>query len=67
MWFYRRLLRIPWTKRVSNKEVLRIKETKRMLILRIKKRKLKFLGQRKQGLVLLVCFVLRHIKPQWVI
>lgn len=46
---------------MSNKEVLRIKEIKRMLILRIKKRKLKFLGQRKQGLVLLVCFVLRHI------
>lgn len=38
MWFYKKELRITWTENVSNREVLRIMETRSMLILRIRKR-----------------------------
>ena len=52
MWFYRRMLRISWTQHVSNYEVLRRMQTKRRLMLDIRKRQLKFLGHimRKKGL-----------------
>ncbi|MGX9987587.1 reverse transcriptase domain-containing protein [Soonwooa purpurea] len=52
MWFYRRMLRISWTQHVSNYEVLRRMQTKRRLMLDIRKRQLKFLGHvmRKEGL-----------------
>ena len=52
MWFYRRMLRISWTQHVSNYEVLRRMQTRRRLMLDIRKRQLKFLGHimRKEGL-----------------
>lgn len=43
IWFYRRMLRIPWMEHVRNKEVSRKKGKKRLLALRIKKKQLKFL------------------------
>lgn len=44
MWIYRRLLRIPWTDRVRNDEVLRRMGTERMLLQIVKKRKTAYLG-----------------------
>lgn len=43
MWFYRRMLRMPWTEHMSNKELLKTIETKWTPILNIRKRQLKFL------------------------
>ena len=44
MWFYRRMLRIPWTARVTNVEVLRRAGVGRCLVNKIRRRQLKFLG-----------------------
>lgn len=44
MWFLRRMLRIPWTARVSNEEVMRRAGVERMLVKTIRKRQLQFLG-----------------------
>lgn len=44
MWIFRRLLRIPWTDRVRNDEVLRRMGTERMLLQIVKKRKTAYLG-----------------------
>ena len=51
MWFYRRMLRISWTDRVTNQEVLRRAGTERTLVKEIRKRQLNFLGHvlRKEG------------------
>lgn len=43
MWFLRRMIRIPWTDKVSNDEVLR--RAVRMLICEIRTRKMRFLGR----------------------
>jgi hypothetical protein len=44
MWSYRRMLRISWTKKVSNKEVLQLIHAKRSLIRLIRTKKLKYFG-----------------------
>ena len=52
MWFYRRMLRIPWTAHVTNEEVLRKIGTERKLLPTVRKRQLEFLGHvmRKESL-----------------
>ena len=52
MWFYRRMLRIPWKKRVTNEEVLKRANVARALITTIIRRQTSFLGHvmRKHGL-----------------
>ena len=44
MYLYRRMMRIPWTARVTNVEVLRRAGVERCLMKRVKTRQLKFLG-----------------------
>ena len=44
MWFYRRMMRIPWTARKTNQEVLNLANTTRELLHKIRKRQLNFLG-----------------------
>jgi len=44
MWVYRRVLRIPWTSRRTNDEVLRIINKDRELLDTIKRRKTAYLG-----------------------
>ena len=52
MWFLRRMLRIPWTARRANKEVLKMTGTKRELLTVIMKRQLELFGRvlRRDGL-----------------
>ena len=52
MKFLRRILRIPWTPRRTNKEVLQMSGTQRKLLTVIMKRQLGFLGHvlRRDGL-----------------
>ena len=45
MWTYRRRLRVPWTDRVTNEEILRRVHTNRELLTTIKRRKAAYLGQ----------------------
>ncbi|GFR96371.1 hypothetical protein ElyMa_006296100 [Elysia marginata] len=51
-WFWRRMLRIPWTAKKTNEEVLNETETTRSLINRIRKRQATFVGhiKRREGL-----------------
>ena len=44
MWCYRRMLRLSWTKKVTNEEVLKRIREGRTLMKRIRKRQLEFLG-----------------------
>ena len=44
MWFYRRLLRIKWTDKVTNKNVLEQIGTNRKILHLINERKLKYIG-----------------------
>lgn len=44
MWIWRKVLRIPWTDRVTNEEVLRRMNTTRQLMVTIKRRKTSYLG-----------------------
>ena len=44
MWFIRRMLKIPWTEKKSNKEVMEQAGYQRSLIKTIRKRQMKFLG-----------------------
>ena len=44
MWALRRMLRISWTRHVTNEEVLRLADTKRSLFQTVKQRKLSFFG-----------------------
>ena len=44
MWFLRRVLKISWTEKRSNQEVLAMANTKRSLINTIRKRQMKFMG-----------------------
>ncbi|GFR93185.1 endonuclease-reverse transcriptase [Elysia marginata] len=44
MWFFRRMLRVPWTARKTNEEVLKETETTRSLTNRIRRRQAKFVG-----------------------
>ncbi len=52
MWFLRRMLKIPWTDRVSNEEILRRSNGQRSLLKAIRKGQMEFLGHvmRKGGL-----------------
>jgi hypothetical protein len=42
MWFYRRMLKIPWIKKVTNAEVLKRAGTERTILETIKKRKINY-------------------------
>ena len=44
LWFYRRILRLSWTDRVSNEEVLRRVDQQRSLLKIIRRRQMEFLG-----------------------
>lgn len=44
MWFLRRILKISWTEKKSNKDVMELAGYERSLIRTIRKRQLKFLG-----------------------
>jgi len=52
MWFLRKMMKIPWTDKVSNEDVLNRTQVKRKLVKDIRVRQLKFLGhiERKDGL-----------------
>ena len=52
MWFYRRMLKVPWTDKRTNKEILQMMEEEQTLLDTIKLRQLKFFGHsmRKNGL-----------------
>ena len=52
MWFYRRMLKIPWTAHMTNQEVLEKVGCQRELVKLITRRRLQFLGHiiRKDGL-----------------
>ncbi|GFN79417.1 RNA-directed DNA polymerase from mobile element jockey [Plakobranchus ocellatus] len=56
MWFFRRMLRVPWTARKTNEEVLKETESTRSLMNRIRRRQAKFVGHimRREGLENLV-------------
>ena len=44
MWFLRRMLRISWTRHVSNEEILQIAKTQRTIWTDIRERQRKFIG-----------------------
>ena len=44
MWIYRRMLKISWTDKISNKEVLRRANANRQLMKTIQQRSLQFFG-----------------------
>ena len=44
MWTYRRMLKVPWTDRVTNEEILRRMEKDREILLNVKKRKTAYFG-----------------------
>ncbi|GFS19686.1 endonuclease-reverse transcriptase [Elysia marginata] len=56
MWFFRRMLRVPWTARKTNEEVLKETETTRSLMNRIRRHQAKSVGHimRREGLENLV-------------
>lgn len=56
MWFYRKMLRISWVKKLSNEKVLKLVKEDRSLLVTIRKRQLSFMGHvmRKNGLERLV-------------
>ena len=49
MWFIRRMLRIPWTARRTNDEVMQMADTSRKLITTIRQRQLRYLGHVLRG------------------
>ena len=44
MWFFRRMMRIPWTAKKTNEEVLTEAQTTTQLMSKIRKRQAKFVG-----------------------
>ncbi len=44
MWLLRKMMRIPWTVKMTNVQVLRLANTKRYLLRNIRKRQLQFVG-----------------------
>ena len=52
MWFFRRILKISWTEKKSNQEVLEMANKERSLMKTIRKRQMKFMGHvyRKGGM-----------------
>lgn len=49
LWCYRRILKIPWTQRKTNEQVLNIMNKERELLMSIKQRKLEYLGHVMRG------------------
>lgn len=49
MYIYRRILRIPWTKRITNAEVLQRMNTNKELLLTLKERKIEYFGHVMRG------------------
>lgn len=49
MWIFRRLLKIPWTRRITNENVLRMMGTDRELLQHVKQRKTGYLGHVYRG------------------
>ena len=49
MWFLRRMLRVPWTARRTNEEVLQMAGVSRQLMFTIRKRQLGYLGHVLRG------------------
>ena len=49
MWFFRRILKISWTEKKSNQEVLKMAGKERSLIKTIRKRQMKFMGHIYRG------------------
>ena len=49
MWLLRRMLRIPWTARRTNQQVLQMARTSRSLMTTIRKRQLRYLGHVLRG------------------
>ena len=56
MWFYRRMMRIPWTEKKRNEDVLRETNSQRELVTRIRRRQSAFFGHvmRRGGLEYIV-------------
>ena len=56
MWLYRRMLKIPWTAKKTNEEVLAMAKAEREIISNIQQRQMRFLGHilRRDGLEKLV-------------
>ena len=52
MWFLRRILKISWTEKKSNQEVLEMANKERSMMKTIRKRQMKFMGHvyRKGGM-----------------
>ncbi|XP_077297631.1 uncharacterized protein LOC143919271 [Arctopsyche grandis] len=48
-WVYRRMLKIPWTKKISNEAVLGMMGRGRELVSVIKRRKMEYLGHMIRG------------------
>ena len=44
MWFLRRMLRVPWTARISNEEVMRRVDVERNLLKTLRRTQLRFMG-----------------------
>ena len=44
MWLYRRMLKVPWTEKLSNEAVLKRMKRDRTMVSTIRKRQLKFFG-----------------------
>ena len=60
MWFYRRMLKIPWRLNITNEEVLKKKGAERKLLQTVRRRQLEFLGhvmrkERLENLTLTGC------------
>ena len=49
MWFYRRMLRVPWTARRTNHEVLQMAGVNREIMTLVRRRQLGFLGHTLRG------------------
>lgn len=59
MWLYRRMLRIPWTAHMTNREVLERMEKEKEIMNSVKRRKLEYLGhimrnEKRYGLLQLI-------------
>ena len=49
IWIFRRMLRIPWVKRVINRDVLKRSNSQRELLNTVKSRKISYLGHILRG------------------
>ncbi|GFR87031.1 endonuclease-reverse transcriptase [Elysia marginata] len=49
MWCYRRLLKVPWTEKKTNKEIIQMADVDERLLQQLMKRKLKYAGHIMRG------------------